>query len=398
MDALFIIVAQLLLIPLVLWALIALELTLGVAASVVAVVAGRRSATEALTHSWRAIRRKLLWSLIFVSSGLLLADLVFFQEIVTLALGSVDDREDLDVRFSHAEGSFMLGRIELHGLTIAGIRGQAGDPNAQFAVAVEQLVIDIDMRQLLTATFAVEELTVQGVRGEFDRLRAGPKRDLGDRPAREFSVTHLHLGDLKLTLRDHTRAELREVEVVIDELDLGPLASESAAFDLLYRSRGRGSVAGHRFVLTSSTSPEGEPQSTFELSNLSLDAFAERIERAAGIRAQGTAGLTVVSRYREGPPEPQVTLGIDLRLHGLELEAGADASRTTRMLLRVAERELAKLGDEFPLAFEITILRSELAGARSLVESGVIERVVDATATALRDRLSTPRTPARAPD
>lgn len=389
MDALFIVVAELLVIPLILWGLIVLELTVGVAASVFAVVVGRRTASDAVLYSWRAIRRKLLWSLIFVSSGLLLADLVFFEAIVNIALGSADDREDLDVSVGRAEGSFILGRIELHDLTLSGFRGGNLDPSSQFSVTIDELIIDIDTAELLSAGFAVEELSLDGVRGSFDRLRPGdPKqeRDLDEEPAREFSVERIHFGDIAVALRDYTGETMREVAVEVAELDIGPVVSDSVVFDLLYRTRGRGAIAGHEFVLTSVVEG-GQPQTTFELRGLPLDSLAEPLEKIAGVRARGGADLVVVNRFLDGPPEDRVELGVDLQVHSLELEAGADASMSTRMMLKMAARKLEKIGDDFPLAFEVTILRSELQGLRSFADSGVVERVADAIAEALRAQL-----------
>lgn len=397
MDALFIVVAELLIIPLILWALIVLELTLGVAASVFAFLNGRRSLGEAVSYSWRAIRRKLLWSFILLSAGLLLADLVFFDAIVNLALDKADEREDLDVSCGHAEGSFILGRIELHELTLAGVRGGSEDPSARFGVFVDELVIDIDTAKLLIASFAVEELALDGVRGSFDRLRPSErerKRD-EDAPAREFTVERIHVGGMSIALRDHTRESVRELDVELDELDIGPVASESAAFDLLYRSRGRGSINGHEFLLTS-IEDDDVPQSTLEVFGLPLDALAEPLERRAGVRARGTADLKVVDRYVEGPDEPQIDIAVAVQLRKLELEAAGDANMRTRMMLQMAERGLSKLGEEFPLEFQISVLRSELVAARSFVESGVAERVSDAIVTTLRERLLSDPDPAPA--
>lgn len=388
MDALFIVVAELLIIPLILWALIVLELTVGLAASVFSIIVGRRSPTEAVVHTWRAIRRRLLWSLIFMTSALLLADLVLFDAIVHLALGSADDREDLDVVYGHAEGSFILGRIELHQLTLSGSRGEHDDPSARFDVFVDRLVIDIDTARLLALAFAVEELSLDGVRGSFDRLRAGEleRRPAADRPAREFSVERVHLRETAIALRDHTGPSLREIDVVLTELDIGPVASESAAFDLLYRTRGRGSIAGHEFVLTA-VEVDGIPQTTLEVHELSLDALAEPLERASGVRVGGSADLRVINRYFEDPLEPRVELAVAMQLRALELEAGPDASRATRMMLKAAARELDKLGDEWALEFEMTVLRSELVGLRSFAETRIIERVADTIVSALRERL-----------
>ncbi|HVH97683.1 MAG TPA: hypothetical protein VM869_03195 [Enhygromyxa sp.] len=389
MDALFIVVAELLIIPLILWALIVLELTLGVAASVFAILIGRRSITDAVSYSWRVIRRRLIWSLIFLSGGLLLADVVFFDAIVQLALGSADERDDLDVSCVRAEGSFILGRIELHDLTLEGVRGGSDDPSARYGVFVDELVIDVDTAKLLVAAFAVEELTLEGVRGSFDRLRAGerkPEPDKEDAPAREFTVERIHFGDMAIALRDHTGASVRELEVALTELDIGPVASESVAFDLLYRSRGRGSIASREFLLTS-IDDDGVPQTTIEVFDIPLDALGEPLERAAGVRASGSADLKVVNRYVEGPVEPQIDIAVAVRLLELELVAGADANMRTRMMLQVAERGLNKFGPEFPLEFQISVLRSELAAARSFAESGVVERVTDAIVAALRERL-----------
>ncbi len=389
MDALFLVVAELLIVPLILWALIALELTVGVLASIVSVLLGRRSASEAVAYRWRAVRRRLLWSLIFLTSGLLLADLVFFDRLVTLALASVDERDDLDVEFAHAEGSFILGRIELQHLTLGGVQG-GDDPTARFAVNIESLVIDIDTAQLLTAEFAVEEIAVDGVEGSFERVRVREREREPERKgidlSREFSVQRLHVGDMKLALRDHTREPAREFGLHLGELDMGPLHSDSALFDLLYRARGHGTVEGHAFVLTAIEHGD-VAQSTLEIHDVPLATFDEQLEKAAGVRAKGSADLTLVNAYSGGPPEPKIELSVGLRLRGLELEAGTDTSYGTKLMLQMAERALAQLGDEFPLEFQISLSRSELAGMRSIAEAGLPERVADGIATALRETM-----------
>ena len=389
MDALFIIVAELLVVPLILWGLIALELTIGLAASLYSVFLGRRSPTDVVIYAWRSVRRRLLWSAIFLTTGLLLADLVFFDTLVALALGSVDEREDLDLSFADAEGSFILGRIELHQLTLNGTRGGA-DPSARFDVTLDSVVIDVDTAALLSLRFAVEELAVDGVHGRFDRLRASEVRK-PEAPSlelsREFRVERLHVGEVELVARDHTREPARELVVELAELDLGPVDSEAAVFDLLYRARGRGSVGGVGFVLTSTTAADGAPQTALEIPTLPLDMLAGPLEQAAGLRASGSAGLSVVNRYVDGPPEPKIDLAVDLQLRELALEPSEGASMGERLMFEVAERALAQLGDDFPLRFEFSILRSELQGARSLAESGIIERVADGIAGALRDKL-----------
>jgi hypothetical protein len=53
----------------------------------------------------------------------------------------------------------------------------------------------------------------------------------------------------------------------------------------------------------------------------------------------------------------------------------------------MAAPALAQLGGEVPLAFEISLLRSELRGMRSLAEAGVAERIGEGIATALRETL-----------
>lgn len=391
MDALFVVVAELLIVPLILWALMAIDLTVGVLTSIVAVLLGRRSATEALHHRWLGIRRRLLWSVIFLSAGLLLADIVFFDTLVSLALDSADEREDLDVDFAEAEGSFILGRVELRGLEIVGRRGGA-DPSARFEIAADEAIIDIDTAALLSFDFAVEAIELEGVHGTWDRLRAvdEPRREAGFELDRQFVVDRLHVGALELTLRDHTRPDAegrpRELPVIVDELDMGPLRSDAAIFDLLYRTRGRGSVAGYGFELLS-VQREDRHESTLELDTLPLDAIAEPLERSAGIKAGGTASLTLVNRYHPGPPEPEVELDVSVRLESLALEAGEDASMTTKVMLRAAAGALEQLGGEFPLEFAVTVRESELAGLRSLAESGLIERISDAMTTALKDEL-----------
>jgi hypothetical protein len=314
---------------------------------------------------------------------------VFFESLVTLALGSADDRDDLDVNFAHAEGSFILGRVELHQLSLAGVRGGA-DPSARFAISADTLVIDIDTAALLSADFAVEEIALDGVAGSFERLREPPEKPEKARRefelSRQFSVARFHVGDMHVALTDSTRSPARELPIELAELDVGPLDSETALFDLLYRARGRGAVDGHGFVLTA-VERGGRAQTTLEVRDLPLDALGEQLEKAAGIRARGSADLTIVDTYSEGPPEPNVELAVALTLRELELEAGEGASYGTKLMLEMAETALGRLGPEFPLGFEITLARSELEGLRSLAEAGIVERVVDGLVTALREEI-----------
>ena len=388
MDALFVIVAQLLIVPLILWGLILVDLTLGVASSIVAVMLGRKSAGTALDHRWRGIRRRLVWSLIFLTSGLLLADLVFFDAIVNQVLSSVDDREDLDVEFANAEGSFILGRIELDHLVLAGRRGSADDPSGQYALQVEKLVIDIDTLGLLTFDFALEDLSLEGVHGTYDRFHA-PVEAEREPLSREFAVQRMYFGETRLELRDHSKldekGEPRSFLIELSELESGPLRSESAIFDLLYRTRGRGSIAGHEFTLSALT-VEGEPETHLEVRDLSLDALAETLEERVGVRASGMADIDLRNHHYSGSPQ-RVEISAKIEMHALELEAGEEATMRTKLLLDMASGVLDELGEDFPLEFSLTVDENELAGAQSLAESGMIERVGEAIADALKTTL-----------
>jgi len=399
MDALFVVVAELLLVPLVLWILIAVELTLGLAVSVVSYLLGRRSLEQALTHGLRAVQRRLLWSVVVLGAGLVLVDLLMFDPIVGLVLSEVDAREDLDIGYGAAEGSFILGRVELTDVAVTGVRdGDRADPSAHFEVVIDSLVIDVDTLALLGARFAVEDIAVEGVRGSFDRLRTVDRdrvdADRGFELDREFSVERVHFGAVALELRDHTKPPFaseahaegpRELDLVLDELDLGPLRSDTAIFDLLYRVRGRGSVAGVGFALRSATGPP--PQTEVEVEVLPLSLLGDAIAEQTGLAVDGSAALWVTNVYREDPPEPRVELGVQLQLRELELGLAEDPGLKGRLALKVAERGIEKLGRDIPVTAELTILRSELEGVRSLAEAGIIEAVSRALVSSLREQM-----------
>jgi hypothetical protein len=387
MDALFVVVAELLLLPLILWVLILLELVIGTLGTLVGILLGRRRPTELIHRQWLRLRRRLVWSLLLFAIALVMIDLVFFEALVNVALGSIDDRDDLDVRHAHAEGSFILGRIEIDHLQLSGVRGDLDDPSARFELDIETLVIDIDTAALLTANFAVEELSLDGVRGSYDRLRRGASEPVEQPgPSREFRVDRLHVGALELTLRDHVPATTRELTLELEELDIGPLRSDHAAYDMLYRSRGRGSVAGIGFELAAHE-VDGVPQMTLEVHDMPLDELGAPLERAAGVRAGGKADLVLVNRHHADVDPAELEIDVTLTLREFELHAGDRATLGTKVMLELAGRALAQLGREFPVAFELRITEDELAGSRSLSESGVGERIGDAIATALRDEL-----------
>lgn len=389
MDALFIVVAELLLLPLLLWGLIVIELVLGTLATLVGIVLGRRRPGELISRPWLRLRRRLAWSLALLGGALLVVDLFFFEPLVNVVLGSVDDREDLDLRFAHAEGSFILGRIELEQLELAGTRGELADPSARFALHIDSLVIDIDTAALLALDLAVEELALDGVQGSYDRLRRSerePARPRERGPAREFRVDRFHVGSLALTLRDHVGGQLRELPLELVELDIGPLRSDLAAFDLLYRSRGSGAIAGIAFEMAAHEL-DGVPQLTLDVHDIPLDELGAPLERAAGVRAAGKADLHMVNRYHADAGEPELELDVTMTLRELDIRSGERATLGTKLMLELAGKALARLGPSFPVAFEVRIAERELAGARNFADSGVAERVGDAIATALRDEL-----------
>jgi hypothetical protein len=388
MDALFVVVAELLLLPLILWALIVLELVVGTLGTLVGILLGRRSPSELITHQWKRLRRRLLWSLLLLAIALVAIDLVFFQPLVNVVLGSIDDRDDLDVRYAHAEGSFILGRIEIDHLEMSGTRGDLADPSARFELGIETLVIDVDTAALLALDFAVEELALDGVHGSYDRLRPGAPepREEESGPSREFRVDRLHVGALELVVRDRVPSTPRELTLELAELDIGPLRSDHAAFDLLYRSRGRGSIAGIEFEMASHE-VDGAPQMTLEVHDLPLDELGAPLERAAGVRAGGKADLVIANRYHGDVDPAEVEIDVTVTLREFELHAGEKATLGTKVMLELAGRALGRLGRKFPIAFELRITEDELAGARTLAESGIGERLGDAIATALRDEL-----------
>ncbi len=389
MDALFIVVAELLLLPVILWGLIVFELIVGTIGTVVGVVLGRRRLSDLIRYQWLRVRRRLVWSLLLLSIGLVLVDLVFFEALVNVVLGSIDDRDDLDVRHAHAEGSFLLGRIEIDHLQLSGARGDPADPSARFELDIEKLVIDIDTGALLSFEFGVEELALDGVRGSYDRLRpTTPKQRPPDQPgpARAFRLDRLHVGDLELVVRDHTGPTTRELALELAEFDVGPLRSDNAVFDLLYRSRGRGSLAGIAFAMTAHEI-DGVPQMTLEIAAMPLAELGAPLERAAGVRAGGFADLVVIDRYHDDVDPAEVEIDVTVTLREFEIHVGEHATLATKMMLDLAEPALGVLGDEFPVAFALRITEDELADTRSLSESGIGERVGDAIAQALRDEL-----------
>ena len=233
------------------------------------------------------------------------------------------------------------------------------------------------------------------MQGSFDRLRqAEPKADEDERGfelTREFAVERVHFGAVELELRDHTKPPLeggegpRSLALVLDELDLGPLRSDSAIFDLLYSIRGQGSLAGVEFGLRSSkTQP---PTTTLEVEALPLSLLADAIAARTGLAVDGSASLQLTNVYREDPPEPRVELGIALQLRELDLDLADNAGLKARLALKLASGGSEALGGNVPVEAQVTIPRAELEGVRTLAESGVVEEVSRAIVSGLRETL-----------
>ncbi len=394
MDLLFIIVAQLLVLPVILWALIGLELVTAVLGTILGLLLGRRNPTQYLRYRLRRLRRRLIMSLSLLACALVLIDLLKLEEVVAKVLEHLDERGQLEARFAEVEGSVILGRLELRGLEVSGERGRP-TPRDAVDLKIDELIVDVDTAALLTGELTVEQLSVRGVRGRWDRLPTAATID-EPRPrsqlARDFGVTHVSVEDVELI---YSTGE-QEATIVLDELHTGPIRSDNVMFDLLTHSRGRGAVAGHPFSLIN-VELDGEPRSTLTIPDLPLARFNAPVERSTGLRVSGRADLEIDARVIPRAPaqtgEREVDLAVDVDVRGFELDAGESGGLKAALLLRLAQRSVASLGEDFELEFDLIVREDELTGVRSVADSGLVERVGEAVAAALRDRVALAQQP-----
>jgi hypothetical protein len=355
-EALLIVVAELMAVPLLVAAALLFELV-GAAvlgAGHVVLWRGRERPTR-LLRWWRRAVWTLTGVLGFVLTALVFVDLVLYEPGLRLLLDQVERTSGVDVCFERARGNLFTGHVHLEGVTIRHRNG------ADLALSISRLDIDIAMLRLFEPEVPITLLELQGVRGSIVRNRAPGFGAPGG--GRGFVIERLVVDDLAVEFDDLAGAPTRVLPLALEHLEIAPLRSEYALVDLLCHTRARGRARGNGFL---------------------AEAGAWSV-RDISLGAQGSVGLGAAGKWlRDGDLDLSVTcidpaadplrLRVDLGLSGFRVGPPTEGGR--RPALQRIAAAFARIGPRLELQFELELGRDRLRGVASAAQVGLWDMAV----------------------
>ncbi len=369
MEAVLLVVAELLSVPLVIAATLLCILG-GAALLLLGQLLLHRRARIGLLRWWRRLVWTAIGSFGLLVIGLVLIELLLFAPALRIALDQIELRSGVDITFQAARGSLFLGRLELDDVTVR----RSGSQGVDFSLTIRNLELDVDMLHIYRRAVPVELVRAVGVRGDLIRRETSGGSPL----MHAFEVTRLELEDVQLDFQDTIGAPFRNLSLVLEHFRVAPLRSEFAMHDVLCTSDARGSARGYAFT----AGADG-----WKTRGVPLGPAAHKLGAAGRWIRGGDIDLGLACKPGSDPE--QIALDLDLRLHDFKIAPPGDSGRHLPASRLAAA--IAALGPEIQVRFGIHLARERFRDATNIGQLGLWEAAVAAWNVELGGRLGLSR-------
>ncbi len=347
-------------------------------------------------------RRRRRWTrwLLFATSGttaavllaLVVINLWFIDDLARWLLDKQRERSGIAITAKTIEGNLFTGRFQATGITVRRIDHPAG----LIDLTARRLEAQISVWQVFADPLEVQSLTVDGIRGRFERGVPGQtpakkkKKDAspaGERKQKHpFVINSLAITDVEVAYADYTRKRLLALPVVIQHLTADPLRSQWAVFDVLFRANATGTIAGRPFHITTTGDDLGR-ETAWHVDGLPVEILADQIGGPFALLSGGTCDVHVVDRWRMSQDERVIVMDWSMVLNQVKAEVPEGLSTVMALLAKPAVAFINAKGDRVPLSFRVEIDENRFDGAASAEAAGLWEVVSDSAASTLAKSL-----------
>ncbi|MDR1485671.1 MAG: hypothetical protein LBT09_12730 [Planctomycetaceae bacterium] len=276
-------------------------------------------------------------------AGITIANIFFFESLVRFSLRQAESRTNIAIKFDKAKGSFWTGNIQLNGVTVS--RQNHKISNLEFKG--ETVEIDLSMSHLLGWSFVFESVKIAGFKGTWEQV--GKRTNL--KPRKNFRIDRLSMNDIQLNFTDRTLAkEPFQTVIKLDTIESMPLRSNLAVFDVLFRSRGRGSINDIPFVVDSE-----KGKHFYRMNDLPIEFFAKFAGGMLDWFDKGKIDLLIEDKLSNG----EVSIHWNVTLHDFHVKVpegtNIKVKAATLPLVLFLNHESKRL----PLDFDLRITEDE---------------------------------------
>ncbi len=317
-----------------------------------------------------------------VFACILVVNFFFFEDSARFVLGKVESRAGIATECEEIDGSLLFGRVDLRNCSIR----RPDHPTSSFDLSVGEVTIDLRITSML-GTATLDTARVVGLSGwvRSDRSQAPDEESAegdGERPRREFEVRDLQVSDVSVELSGTNPDGNRfDVPIEIDQVEVKPLRSRFALFDILFRSNASGSLAGAPFRLNSSEIPDGR-RTEWRAEKVPIASFGSM---TGGILSWFSSGYVDVYVDDEWERSDATAIDMDwnLRFSQIEVTPPPGTGRVTRFVTAPLTRYVNGFDGDFPLEFEMVLNEDQFLYQSSLAAAGVWSAIGEAANNAL---------------
>ncbi len=381
MEAIALIIGELIFAILAPFIAIVVEAVGAAISALIGLLSGKRSENPVFLRITRLIAMALAALAGVVFACILVINFFFFEDSARFVLGKVETRAGIATECEDIGGSLLFGRVDLRNCSIR----RPVHPSSSFELDVGEVSIDLRITSLL-GTATLDTARVVGLSGwvRADRSQAPEGGADGDRerPRREFEVIDLQIADARVSLSGSNPDGNRfDVPIEIERVEVRPLRSRFALFDILFRSNASGSLAGAPVTLSSSEVPDGR-RTEWRADKVPIASFGSM---TGGILSWFSSGYVDVYVDDEWQRSDATAINMDwnLRFSDIEVAPPPGTGRVTRFVTAPLTRYVNSFDGDFPLEFEMVLNEDQFLYQSSLAAAGVWSAIGEAANNAL---------------
>jgi hypothetical protein len=289
----------------------------------------------------------------------LLASVVLFEPLLRGVLTRATSNAGIDLSYEGSSGFLLAGKVELTGLALA----RSSDTGLAFDLEVDQVVADVDLWSLLTNEPRLELGAVRGLTGSITPPQSAVRLDSANHPGRTrraFRADRLTVENIDVLIAPHGSDPYR---LDIASGEVAPFRSQSALFDLLFRSNLEAEVAGQPLLVETRQISANGRETLWHFDEVEVDRLKLIVPKAPLTwLSAGTATLRVDDRWNLD--DEVIDMDWRVVLSNLAVTAPAAASASERALAGGLSRVLDAQGGNADVHYRLDLGPEQVSALR----------------------------------
>jgi hypothetical protein len=391
MEALFLLLGDLILLPITLFATVLVEGIAAAAAACAAILESgfgitlglrRRKLPTGLSpealellkqkaQRWRKFLQRLAWGLgivlVLLVTAVCLLNSIFFEPTVRWGLAHLEKRSGVKISFTSAAGSLFSGQLTLKGV----VAQRHGNAVSNFDLRADEFALNLSMAKLFARSAEIEKVFISGLKGDFHRVTTPERMKIRKR----YEVTHLRLEDAEIAVYDGNGPEAAPFTLKITALDSQPLRSRFAVFDILFRSNASGEIAGRPFLIRTAKTEQGR-ETTWQAEGLPVAFVGRQLGGPFAWLTGGTVNVRVEDKWKIAD-HAEIEMRWSFLLQNLVVVTPEGASPTSRLIASAITNYLRRHAEKLDVSFNLTLNENQFEGAASAGAAGLWDATRD---------------------